>query len=267
MIQIKDLEMVYPGGYTGLHPTSIQFKEAEFTVLLGSSGAGKSTLLRCLNFLNTPTSGQVMVKGLGAITRDKKKIRSHRKQTGMIFQQHQLIETQTAIKNVMAAFLGRYTITRSLFPPKKEDIRFGLECLERVNLLDKAFTRVDSLSGGQQQRVGIARALAQRPRLILADEPVASLDPESSKEVLSFLFKIAKEDGISAIVSLHQVELAMKFADRLIGVAGGRVVFDDTPDKINNKMLAIIYPKKNNIQPEIIPFINAREEIREALQA
>ena len=241
MIEIKNLEMVYPGGITGLHKTSLRFATGDFTVLLGPSGAGKSTLLRCLNFLTPPPSGQIRFEGIGAVTPTRKPLAAIRKQTAMIFQQHQLIETQTAIKNVMAAFLGRYSTWRSLFPMDEKDLRFGLECLDRVGLLDKALARVDSLSGGQQQRVGIARALAQRPRVILADEPVASLDPETSKKVLSLFYRIAKEDRISAIVSLHQVELALKYADRIIAVAEGRVVFDDTPDQMTEETLDRIY--------------------------
>lgn len=241
MIEIQNLEMVYPGGFTGLHRTNLTFGQGDFTVLLGPSGAGKSTLLRCLNFLNVPTSGQVIFKGLGAVTTKRQSLSVLRRRTAMIFQQHQLIETQTAIKNVMAAFLGRYSTWRSLFPMAEADLRFGLECLDRVGLLDKALTRVDSLSGGQQQRVGIARALAQRPKLILADEPVASLDPETSKKVLSLFYNIAKEDNISAIVSLHQVELALQYADRIIAVAEGRVIFDDRPEQFTPEVQDRIY--------------------------
>ena len=240
MIRVNDLEMTYPGGIKGLCKTSLEFNNGDFTVLLGTSGAGKSTLLRCLNFLNAPTSGTIHVDGIGSIS-EKKALQQHRKQTAMIFQQHQLIERQSALKNVCAAFLSRYPTVRSLFPLKKEDLNYALQCLERVNLLDKAMTRVDSLSGGQQQRVGIARALAQKPNLILADEPVASLDPETSRKVLSLLFDIAKEDMIPAIVSLHQVELAKEYADRIIGVAGGRVVFDGTPKELNKDILDRVY--------------------------
>lgn len=159
----------------------------------------------------------------------------------MIFQQHQLIERHTALANVLMAFLGTYGTIRSLFPQKRTDKIFALQCLERVGLLDKALVRVDNLSGGQQQRVGIARALAQKPELILADEPVASLDPETSNRVLSILHRITKEDNLSAIVSLHQVELAREFADRIIGLSDGEVVFDGKAHDLTSETLQLIY--------------------------
>lgn len=267
MIELQNLEMVYPGGITGLHNTSLRFRRGDFTVLLGPSGAGKSTLLRCLNFLNRPTCGRILFEGLGPITPDRKSLAALRKRTAMIFQQHQLIPTQTAIKNVSAAFLGRCSTWRSLFPPSPADLSFGLECLDRVGLLDKALCRVDSLSGGQQQRVGIARALAQRPKVILADEPVASLDPETSKKVLSLFYTIAKKDGISAIVSLHQVELAVQYADRVIAVAGGRVVFDNIPDQLTSEALDRIYQKDDLPSPAAAPLMASEEEIPSSLSA
>jgi phosphonate transport system ATP-binding protein len=162
----------------------------------------------------------------------------------MIFQQHQLIVTQTALKNVLLGRLGEYGSLRSLFPLPRHEQEFALECLERVGLLDKALERVDNLSGGQQQRVGIARAIAQKPQVILADEPVASLDPATADRVLSLLRSIAKEDVIPAIVSLHQVDLAREYADRIIGLSEGSVVFDGGPQKLSSDVLRQIYRKK-----------------------
>lgn len=256
MLTIKNLEMTYAGGITALQKTSLEFEKGCFTVLLGTSGAGKSTLLRCLNFLNIPTKGEVIADGIGPLENTRYCLRAHRKNTAMIFQQHQLIERHTALANVLMAFLGSYGTLRSLFPQQRADKVFALECLERVGLLDKALSRVDNLSGGQQQRVGIARALAQKPKLILADEPVASLDPETSNRVLSILHRITKEDNISAIVSLHQVELARQFADRVIGLSDGEVVFDGKAVDLTPEALELIYktqprPSTGNRQAEI----------------
>lgn len=240
MIRVSDLQMTY-GSVEALKKTSLSFHQGEFTVLLGTSGAGKSTLLRCLNYLNVPTSGDVITEGIGKITNTLNCIRRHRKNTAMIFQQHQLIERHTALANVLMATLGRYNTLRSFFPMSKDEKMFALECLERVGLLEKALTRIDNLSGGQQQRVGIARALAQRSKLVLADEPVASLDPATSDKVLSILHRITKEDGLTAIVSLHQVDLARQFADRLVGLSDGQVVFDGRPEELTDSVLKRIY--------------------------
>lgn len=240
MIELKDVSVQYPGGVTALHPTSISFGRGQFTVLLGASGAGKSTLLRSLNLLNTPTTGSIFVDQIGEI-HDRKSLHRHRRATGMIFQQHQLIGRQTALANVLLGRVGYHPSWRTLFPMPRNEREIALECLERVGLLHKAMERVDHLSGGQQQRVGIARALAQRPRLMLADEPVASLDPATSQQVLSQLKRICTEDGITTVVSLHQVELAQTFADRVIGLAQGRVVFDGTASELNESALELIY--------------------------
>lgn len=242
MIHLHKVSVQF-GNLVALHPTTLDFCQGQFTVLLGASGAGKSTLLRCLNLMHTPHAGEVRVDGHGPL-QDRKTLQMHRRQTGMIFQQHQLIGRLPALQNVLMGRLGYHSTLRSLFPLPRAEQEFALQCLERVGLLDKALTRVDQLSGGQQQRVGIARALAQRPRLILADEPVASLDPVSADKVLSLLHRICKEDGISAVISLHQVELARKYADRIVGLAHGRLVFDATPDALTPAQAAALYEHK-----------------------
>jgi phosphonate transport system ATP-binding protein len=159
----------------------------------------------------------------------------------MVFQQHQLIGRHSALQNVLLGRIGYYSALRSLFPLPHADRVFALECLERVGMLDKALERVDQLSGGQQQRVGIARALAQRPRLVLGDEPVASLDPANAEMVLELLRRVCKQDGITAILSLHQVDLAQAYADRIIGLAHGAVVFDGAPQHLTPAYLAQLY--------------------------
>lgn len=233
------------GRFTALHPTTLDFHQGQFTVLLGASGAGKSTLLRCLNLMHKPQSGEVHIDGI-ADPDSRQALQKHRRQTGMIFQQHQLIGRHTALQNVMMGRFGYHSALRSLFPLPRAEQEFALQCLERVGLLEKALVRVDQLSGGQQQRVGIARALAQRPRLILADEPVASLDPASADKVLALLHRICREDGIAAVVSLHQVDLARQYADRIVGLAHGRVVFDAAPDQLTPALAAALYTQKTS---------------------
>ena len=240
MISLNKLGVTYPNGIEALHNISVQLNQGEFTVILGSSGAGKSTLLRCINFLTYPTSGKIIIEGNGDLNHPKI-LQKHRQRTGMIFQQHQLIPRQTALKNVLVGRLGYHSTLRSLFPLPKTDQYIALNCLERVGLLEKALTPVQALSGGQQQRVGIARALAQKPKFILADEPIASLDPASSHQVLSNLQKICQEDRIGALISLHQVDLALQYAQRIIGLGKGTILFDCNPSEIKKQQLEEIY--------------------------
>ena len=180
------------------------------------------------------------MEGLGELS-NSKIIREHRRRTAMIFQQHQLIGRYCAFKNVLMGRVAFHGRIRGLFPLPVIEQRLAFECLERVGLLDKAFERADRLSGGQQQRVGIARALAQQPKIILADEPVASLDPGTAGSILSLLFSICREDGIPVIVSLHQLEFARKYADRIVALSEGRIVFDGSPDMLCGDMLSEIY--------------------------
>lgn len=242
MIHLHDISVRF-GAAVALHPTSLTFHRGQFTVLLGASGAGKSTLLRCINRMQEPTAGTIDVNALGSLA-DNKLLRTHRRQTGMIFQQHQLIGRQSVLQNVLMGRIGYHSTLRSLFPLSKDDHSIALQSLDRVGLLDKALSRVDQLSGGQQQRVGIARAIAQQPRLILADEPVASLDPATANKVLALLHQICKEDGISAVISLHQVDLAKRYADRIVGLAHGRLVFDAAPDALTPAHVTELYEQK-----------------------
>jgi phosphonate transport system ATP-binding protein len=241
MLRLDHATVTYANGLTALQPTSLDFRPGEFTVLLGASGAGKSTLLRCLNGLVRPTAGDVIADGLGSIFSDRRALRRHRRRTGMVFQQHHLIGRLTALDNVLTGRLGAHGFLRSLVPLPRADRRLALAALDRVGLVDRALDRADRLSGGQQQRVGIARAMAQQPRIVLADEPVASLDPGTAEKVLSDLYRICREDGIAAIVSLHQVEFARRFADRVVALAGGRVVFDGRPEQLGSRALDHIY--------------------------
>jgi phosphonate transport system ATP-binding protein len=241
MLAVHNVEVIYPNGFTGLQQTSVRFDRGQFIVLLGTSGAGKSTLLRTLNGLVKPTRGDIVIDGQGSIFSSGCALRRHRQRTGMVFQQHHLIGRLTALENVLIGRLAAYSTIRTMAPLPRKDRILALEALDRVGLADRALHRADQLSGGQQQRVGIARAKAQEPELILADEPVASLDPETAVHVLGDLHRICREDGITAIVSLHQVDLARRFADRIIGLAQGRVVFEGAPAELGTSALDTIY--------------------------
>jgi phosphonate transport system ATP-binding protein len=240
MIDLDDISVSYGTGTRALTDVSVRIRRGELTVLLGPSGAGKSTLLRCLNLLTRPSAGRVTVEGLGTPTGGVR-LRAHRRRTAMIFQQHQLIPQASVLRNVLIGRLGFHGTLRSLFPLPRGDRAMAMESLHRVGLLDKALERAAHLSVGQQQRVGIARALTQQPRLILADEPVASLDPTTARAVLSLLRCVCMEDGITAVVSLHQVDYAREFADRVIGLMGGTLIFDGDASSLTDGRLERLY--------------------------
>ncbi len=241
VIELRGASVVYSRRETALSPTSLAFERGLIHVVVGPSGAGKSTLLRCLNGLVSPTTGEVRSGQYGAL-RGSRLFREHRRRTGMIFQQHNLLPRLTALSNVLHGRLGYHSIWRSFIPPPLADRLLALETLARVGLLDKSLERVDQLSGGQRQRVGLARALVQEPDLLLADEPVASLDPASAQQALALIAEVCRQRGITAVVSLHQVELARTFADRIIGLRAGRVVFDGPPERMTAEVLQRIYP-------------------------
>ncbi len=240
MIQTHNLEVSYPGGTRALHPCSLRFEPGAFTVLLGASGAGKSTLLRSLNGLVSPTGGRVTADSIGDLGA-RRNLQSHRRRTGMIFQQHQLIGRCSVLTNVLMGRLGYHSGLRTLLPPSRSEKTMALEAIERVGLIDYALKRADQLSGGQQQRVGIARAMVQKPALVLADEPVASLDPATADRVLSLLHGICKSDGITAIVSLHQLDFARRYSDRIVALAQGAVVFDGPASRLGRTEVNRIY--------------------------
>jgi phosphonate transport system ATP-binding protein len=247
MIELRNVSVVYPvdrvhaaDQLAALRDCSLAFARGRFTVLLGPSGAGKSTLLRCLNLLTRPTSGEVVCDDLGPL-RDRHTVRTHRRRTGMVFQQHHLIPRHSALQNVLLGRLGYHSLWRGLWPASRRERLAALECLDRVGLLNKALERAQNLSGGEQQRVGIARALVQEPQLLLADEPVASLDPATACRVLELLHRVCREDRLTAVVSLHQLELARAFADRVVGLNRGRVVFDGPPERLTTEVVGTLY--------------------------
>ena len=240
MISIKQLSKHY-GDNPVLRGIDLEVSAGEFVVVLGQSGAGKSTLLRCINRLVQADSGTLTVAGIDALAcRDTTALR---RQAAMIFQHHNVVPRLSVLKNVLTGCLGAVpTFTSILQLFRREDVALAMQCLERVELAHKAQQRTDALSGGQMQRVGIARALAQRPKVILADEPVASLDPKTARLVLQYLRDATRELGITVLCNLHQVDYAREFGDRIVGLAHGRLVYDGDASSMTDADLQRIYP-------------------------
>ncbi|PFN02292.1 phosphonate ABC transporter ATP-binding protein [Bacillus cereus] len=242
MIEFRNVSKVYPNGTKGLNNINLKIEKGEFVVMVGLSGAGKSTLLRSVNRLHEITEGEIMIEGESITAAKGKGLRRMRRDIGMIFQSFNLVKRSTVLKNVLAGRVGYHSTLRTtlgLFP--KEDLELAFQSLKRVNILEKAYTRADELSGGQQQRVSIARALAQEAKIILADEPVASLDPLTTKQVLDDLKKINEDFGITTIVNLHSIDLARQYATRIIGLHAGKIVFDGLVEEATDEKFAEIY--------------------------
>jgi phosphonate transport system ATP-binding protein len=246
------LEVTYKNNLKALKSTSLDVTQGSFVVLLGTSGAGKSTLLRALNGLVKPTAGSITAAGLGDLA-DPLTLQRHRRQTGMIFQQHHLIGRLSVLNNVLLGRLGHHSGWRMFCPWTRSEKEQALAVIDRVGLLERALARADQLSGGQQQRVGMARALIQQPRLLLADEPIASLDPNTSLRLLQSLHDICKSDGLTAVVSLHQVDFARQFADRIIGLKQGAVVFDGPPQALSERQVKDLYQHSASAEAGLTP--------------
>lgn len=251
MISIRNLRKSYGSNHV-LHGIDMDVKAGEFVVMLGLSGAGKSTLLRCMNGLNQPDSGQLQVGGIDLMRRHSR--RELARHVAMVFQHHNLVQRLSVRKNVLTGRLGQVgTLASVLQLFRQSDIALADACLQRVGLAHKADERTEALSGGQMQRVGIARALAQQPQLILADEPVASLDPKTARSVLQYLRDATRELGIAVVCNLHQVDYAREFGDRIVGLSQGRMVFDGVPAMLDEAALNAIYsgePQPTGHAPE-----------------
>ncbi len=242
IIEIKNLHKVYTGGTHALKGINLNVKEGEFCILLGLSGSGKTTLLRCLNRLIESTSGKIQIDGEDVIAAKGQKLRLIRRKIGMIFQQFNLIKNMSSLTNVLTGKLGYTSLLNSImFSKNKKDVKTALENLRRVGLKDFDENRIKNLSGGQQQRVAIARTLMQKPKVILADEPVASLDPATADSVMKYLGELNKNDNITIICSLHFLSLARKYGTRVVGLKDGEIVFDGTPLEIDKKRFKEIY--------------------------
>ena len=242
MIQFTDVAKVYPNGTVGLKDVNLRIDDGEFIAIIGRSGAGKSTLLRSINRMHPITSGNLNIDDVDVEKLSSRELRRLRRRIGMIFQSFNLVTRTTVIRNVLTAFVPDMPLaSRVLGIFRRQDKLKALECLDKVGILEKAFTRVDQLSGGQQQRVALARTLAQNPSIILADEPVAALDPVTARVVMDDFKKINREMGITVIINIHHVELALEYCDRVIGIKEGMVVFDGPSSHVDQKVLSLVY--------------------------
>ena len=245
MLKIEHLTKVYPNGTQALKDVSFEVKDGEFLAVIGLSGSGKSTLLRCINRLIEPTSGKIFWDDQDVTAASSAEIRRIRRQIGMVFQQFNLVKRSSVFSNVLSGRLGYVnTLSSSLHLFSADDTKKAYSSLDQVGLADKAHVRADSLSGGQQQRVGIARALMQDPKLILADEPVASLDPVLAHSILKYLEQLNKERGITVLCSLHFLDLVHRYATRAIALKDGELVFEGLPKQIDDAQFKAIYGKE-----------------------
>ncbi len=252
MIEFRDVEVTYPNGLKALKGVTLEVPKGQFVVVVGLSGAGKSTLIRTINNLVVPSKGEVVVGGRSVTRAKGRELRGLRSDIGMIFQTFNLVKRSSVLRNVLSGRLGDANPALSLlgiFP--KKDVALAHDCLRRVGISEKAYARADALSGGQQQRVGIARALAQEPAVMLADEPVASLDPPTSHAVMRDLKRIAREDGITTLVNLHFIDMARDYADRIVGMRDGVVVFDGTPLEATDQAFEDIYGRPIDAEKDL----------------
>ena len=242
MIEFNKVNKIYPGGVHALKNVTLKIDQGEFVAIIGLSGAGKSTLLRSINKMHDITDGSLKVNELEVKDLKGKKLRKFRRKIGMVFQSFNLIPRTTVIKNVLASRVPDMPLWKSIMGIySKEDKIIALEALDKVGILEKAYIRADQLSGGQMQRVALARTLAQNPQIILADEPVASLDPVTAKMVMGDFKRINSELNITVIINIHHVDLALQYAGRVVGIQGGRIVYDGSAEKISQVVLNQIY--------------------------
>ncbi|MEZ5661051.1 MAG: phosphonate ABC transporter ATP-binding protein [Burkholderiaceae bacterium] len=243
---IKGLTKTYPTGDQALRNVDLSIPKGQVLALIGPSGAGKSTLIRCINRLVEPTAGSVILDGEALTSLGAAALRRARRTMGMIFQEYALVERLTVMENVLSGRLGYVGFWRSLlrrYPQSDVDEAFRL--LDRVGLLAMVDKRADELSGGQRQRVGIARALIQQPRLLLVDEPTASLDPKTSRQIMRLICELCAERGLAAVINIHDVALAQMFVQRIVGLRGGELAFDGRPDELTPEVLTRIYGEED----------------------
>lgn len=242
MIKFDHVYKTYPNGFTALKDINLQIEQGEFVAIIGLSGAGKSTILRCINRMHDITQGSLVVDDVEVDSLKGKELRRFRRKVGMIFQSFNLVSRSTAIKNVLTADVPDMPFFKVLFGIfSKEQKMRALESLDKVGILSKAYTRCDQLSGGQQQRVALARTLNQNPQIILADEPVASLDPILARQVMQDFVRINKEYNITILLNIHHVDLALQYCDRVIGIREGKIVFDGPAATITQEQIDEVY--------------------------
>ena len=242
MIVFDHVSKIYPNGTVGLDDVNLTIQDGEFVAIIGRSGAGKSTLLRAVNRMHDISKVTLTVNDTNVSGLRGKALRHFRHEIGMVFQSFNLVSRTTVIRNVLSARVPEMPFWRVLLGAfRKEDKITALESLDKVGILDKAYIRADQLSGGQQQRVALARTLAQKPKIILADEPVAALDPVTAKQVMEDFVRINKEMGISILLNINHVELAIEYADRIIGIRAGKIVYDGPSKEVDQAVLDSIY--------------------------
>ena len=245
MIKFDKVNKVYPNGLHALKNISLEINQGEFVAIIGLSGAGKSTLLRTINRMHDISEGSLTVNGQEINDLAGKDLRKFRRKIGMVFQSFNLVTRTTVVNNVLTSRVPDMPLWKSIIGLySKEDKVIALEALDKVGILDKAYVRADQLSGGQQQRVALARTLAQKPEIILADEPVAALDPITAKQVMDDFKKINKELNMSVLINIHHVDLALKYADRVIGIKAGEIVYDGAAKDVTNEVLKQIYGRE-----------------------
>ena len=245
MIKFDKVNKVYPNGLHALKNVSLEINQGEFVAIIGLSGAGKSTLLRTINRMHDISEGSLIVNGQEIKNLKGKDLRTFRRKVGMVFQSFNLVTRTTVINNVLTSRVPDMPLWKSIIGLySKEDKIIALEALDKVGILDKAYVRADQLSGGQQQRVALARTLAQKPEIILADEPVVALDPITAKQVMDDFKKINKELNMSVLINIHHVDLALKYADRVIGIKAGEIVYDGPATKVDSEVLKQIYGRE-----------------------
>ena len=246
MLSIKDLKKKYRTGDEALKGVTLEVPNGQVMALIGPSGAGKSTLIRCVNRLVEPTSGRVFLGDLELTQLSRWKLRLARRRMGMIFQEYALVERLTVMENVLSGRLGYVGFWSSWFRRfPKGDVQEAYRLLDRVGLMHMADKRADELSGGQRQRVGICRALIQNPDLLLVDEPTASLDPKTSRQIMRLINELCDERGLTAIINIHDVLLAQMFSKRIVGLEEGEIVYDGPPENLTPDVLTRIYGEEN----------------------
>ena len=247
MIKFENVQKIYPNGHVGLKDINVEIQQGEFVAIIGLSGAGKSTLLRCVNKMHDITGGSLTVNDTDVASLKGKEVRKFRRKIGMIFQSFNLITRGTVLKNVLVSAVPELSWWRRLLAIFPEEAKIAsLQALDNVGILDKAYIRVDQLSGGQQQPVALARTLVGNPDIILADEPVAALDPVTAKLVMEDFKRINQELDISILLNIHHVDLALEYADRIIGIRKGEIVYDGSTENVSQDILDHIYLEEGN---------------------